>query len=327
MSEDKINGLKNLGNTCYINVVIQCLSYTVDMSNYFLSNTYLKDKTKNSKEDRTMLDSYVNLLKGLWYLDKTIAPASFVKKFKTVNKFSSDQQDSHEALITLIDNIHNSISRHVKMKIVDEDNDGNLSKVSWKVFFEKEYSEIIKLFYGQLYSYIKCPCNYTSQNYEPFCCISCELPKLNREIMVDDCLESFFLDESLNADYTCSNCKKQTSPIKKLSIKKLPNHLIIHFKRFIMMENGKYIKNNQHISFPIYLNMSKFVDKSIPKKDTVYHLYAVINHIGVMSSGHYYSYCKVPNNKWYCFNDENVDAIEKSKLDNKNAYILFYKKI
>lgn len=328
MNEKNINGLKNLGNTCYINSVLQCLNYTMDMTEYFISDNYLKD-IKNKEKESIILTSYINLIKGLSKLDKTIAPVTFVKNFKTIHKYSFEQQDSHEALITLIDDIHRGINREVKMKIIDDEKE-NLSKISWKNFFEKDYSEIINIFYGQFYSHIKCSCSYISPNYEPFCCISCEIPNFNNmiEMKLDDCLESFFLDEELNTDYSCTKCKKNDKLIKKLSINRLPNNLIIHLKRFITLEDGNSIKNNRRISFPIYLSLSNYVDSIISKKDTIYHLYAIINHIGTISSGHFYSYCQTESGKWSCFNDDDVDDIEKGELKkNNNAYILFYKKI
>ncbi len=36
-------GLNNLGNTCFMNSALQCLSNTVQLTNYFLSNEYLGD--------------------------------------------------------------------------------------------------------------------------------------------------------------------------------------------------------------------------------------------------------------------------------------------
>ena len=322
--KNNINGLRNLGNTCYINVVIQCLNYTIEMTKYFIEDKYLKDINKK-EENCVILNAYVKLIKGLSNLDKTIAPVSFVKKFKKINKYNLEQQDSHEALISLINDIHKGISREVKMIIINK-KDNDLSKLSWKKFFEKDYSEIINIFYGQLYSKIECDCKYISENYEPYCSISCEIPNLNRDIMLNDCLDSFFFNEKKILDYKCSGCKNKSSIEKKLSIKKLPNHLIIHLKRFIVV-NNEYVKNNRKVSFATYLNMYKYVDKIIKKKDSIYYLYGIINHRGMMSYGHYYSYCYTPNDKWYMFNDDNVEKIEKDNLCNNDAYILFYKKL
>ena len=62
--------------------------------------------------------------------------------------------------------------------------------------------------------------------------------------------------------------------------------------------------------------------------NTLYKLVGVINQIGTINGGHYYSYCYNANfKKWYNFNDEHVTEItEETVLNSKNAYILFYQK-
>ncbi len=36
-------GLRNLGNTCYMNSGLQCLSNTQQLTEYFLSNNFMRD--------------------------------------------------------------------------------------------------------------------------------------------------------------------------------------------------------------------------------------------------------------------------------------------
>ena len=38
-----LTGLQNIGNTCFMNSGIQCLSNTIELTKYFLSNDFIKD--------------------------------------------------------------------------------------------------------------------------------------------------------------------------------------------------------------------------------------------------------------------------------------------
>lgn len=56
-------------------------------------------------------------------------------------------------------------------------------------------------------------------------------------------------------------------------------------------------------------------------------MYAVSNHLGTLTNGHYTAYCKNPVDQyWYCYDDASVTQIDESQVCNENAYILFYKR-
>ena len=55
--------------------------------------------------------------------------------------------------------------------------------------------------------------------------------------------------------------------------------------------------------------------------------YCITNHSGNCLGGHYTSYVKNANNKWYEFNDTNVKEISESKIITNKGYCYFYKKI
>lgn len=68
------------------------------------------------------------------------------------------------------------------------------------------------------------------------------------------------------------------------------------------------MKNNDYIKYELELDMASFVIK--PHEDTIYELYAVSNHSGSFSGGHYTAYCKyIGSNEWSHFNDSSVNEI------------------
>lgn len=63
----------------------------------------------------------------------------------------------------------------------------------------------------------------------------------------------------------------------------------------------------------------------LPRLENRYDLYAVCNHHGSMTNGHYTAFCKNPvDGNWYCYDDECVHAVTESQLVSNGAYLLFY---
>ncbi|MEE6469536.1 hypothetical protein FKM82_008661 [Ascaphus truei] len=56
----------------------------------------------------------------------------------------------------------------------------------------------------------------------------------------------------------------------------------------------------------------------------IYNLYAISCHSGIMGGGHYVTYAKNPNDKWYCYNDSSCKELHPDEIDTDSAYILFY---
>ena len=130
-----------------------------------------------------------------------------------------------------------------------------------------------------------------------------------------DCLNNFMIEETLSGTdkWYCSKCKDHVIATKKMEIFKIPECLIIHFKRFSHTRNSAFgsKKLNDKIDFPIDgLNMSKYVLQNIDGKKIFYDLYAVSNHFGSLNGGHYTAFAKNPiQNKWFQFDDSEVSKM------------------
>ncbi len=72
-----------------------------------------------------------------------------------------------------------------------------------------------------------------------------------------------------------------------------------------------------------YVLSTKFNDKI----NYTYDLFAVSNHYGGISGGHYTAYAfNNLLNKWYEFNDSSVRVIDKENIVSEAAYLLFYRR-
>ena len=104
----------------------------------------------------------------------------------------------------------------------------------------------------------------------------------------------------------------------------LPPVLIINLKRF----RGSHAKQNTLVNFPKNgLDMSEFVvSRERPPNRPLYDLFAVSNHQGQLSAGHYTAYT-LNRGKWYQFNDHKVrECTEQDQIVSSAAYILFYQR-
>ena len=83
------------------------------------------------------------------------------------------------------------------------------------------------------------------------------------------------------------------------------------------------------INFPVNnLDMTPYLKNEQGQgKSCIYDLYAVSNHFGSLSAGHYTAFAKNPHyQKWFNFDDTNVGKVSEGDVVTKAAYVLFYKR-
>ena len=129
---------------------------------------------------------------------------------------------------------------------------------------------------------------------------------------INDCFDLFFAEENLDDTLYCQKCHDHEAFTKKYEINRLPYVLILSLKRFKYNENSNF-KLRQLITYPFDLELG----------GENYSLYGVINHYGSINSGHYTCIIKKVD-KWFICDDSSVYEIEKKRVVNSNAYILFY---
>ena len=323
-------GLINQGNTCFLNSILQCLSHSLKLTDYFLSGKVKEDTTYENKRrnEYYLVLSYITLLTNIWETNQLLRPKSFFENLgKFINKyFKLEQQDSHECLMYILDILHRGTCYEIEVNIKGEakNNSDVLIKKSleqWETFYKDNFSFIIEMFNGMFYNKINCShCNYNDIIFEPFNCISIDIHNCT-STRLSHCLESYFNTNEQIDTWNCDSCKKNGCS-KNINIWSLPNYIIIHLKRFT--NTGQ--KTETHVDFPIEdLDLTPFVstDKSDPN-NYIYSCYAINYHNGDLNGGHYWSSCKNLNNNWYTFNDANVSKVNDLNSLTKNAYIIFF---
>ena len=116
-----LTGLENLGNTCFLNSMIQCLSHIYEFSDFLDA---LNEKKLNNVVDTVLLIEYNKLRKLMWSENCSISPAGFVASVQKVAKMKGKelftgfaQNDLPEFLLFMIESFHNALYREVSMVI------------------------------------------------------------------------------------------------------------------------------------------------------------------------------------------------------------------
>ncbi|XP_017794116.1 PREDICTED: serine-rich adhesin for platelets-like isoform X1 [Habropoda laboriosa] len=332
-----LNGLRNIGNTCFMNSVIQCLSNTRPLLEYLLNEQYLADiNTSMSGMKGALIKAFSQVIHELWevggdHVVNTTALKSQIQRFAP-RFIGYSQQDAQEFLRYLLEGLHEDVNRvTVKPQPIHTDipemyTDSQKAVESWKRYLRSEDSMIVDVFVGQLRSSLHCTsCDHVSVTLDPFWDLSLPIPARSGTVKLSQCLEHFTREEVLDGDEkpTCSKCQMRRKCTKSFSIQKFPKILVIHLKRFSPMERFRS-KLNVMVDFPLTgLDLSAFAAPRVP--GCTYNLYGVANHSGTTHSGHYTAYCKHPySGDWHEYNDSRVSVVPARSVVSNEAYVLFY---
>uniref|UniRef100_A0A674EVY5 Ubiquitin carboxyl-terminal hydrolase n=1 Tax=Salmo trutta TaxID=8032 RepID=A0A674EVY5_SALTR len=192
-------GLTNLGNTCFMNSALQCLSNTPPLTEYFLRNAYLEELnfTNPLGMKGEIAEAYADVIKQMWSgRHYSVVPRIFKTK---VGHFASQflgyqQHDSQELLSFLLDGLHEDLNRvknkeYIELRDAAGRPDQEVAEEAWRNHRRRNDSVIVDTFHGLFKSTLVCPeCRKVSVTFDPFCYLSVPLP-----VSKDRVMEVFFV--------------------------------------------------------------------------------------------------------------------------------------
>ncbi|KAK7243986.1 hypothetical protein RIF29_38801 [Crotalaria pallida] len=313
-------GLKNLGNSCYLNSVLQCLTYTPPLANFCLrfQHSSLCDSAASSCPFCILEKQIARSLRVDLTQDAPSKIQSCLRIFAEHFRCGR-QEDAHEFLRYVIDACHNTCLRLKKLRRKEGGGGGGGGGGD----AGGGGSSIVKeIFGGALQSQVKClNCGYESNKVDEMMDISLDVFHSNS---LRDSMQKFFQPEVLdgNNKYKCDSCKKLVAAKKQMSILQAPNVLVIQLKRFEGILGGKIDKA---VAFEEILVLSSFMCKASQDPLPEYKLFGTIVHSGYSpESGHYYAYIKDAMGRWYCCNDSCVTLASLQEVLSEKVYILFF---
>ncbi|XP_073002168.1 ubiquitin carboxyl-terminal hydrolase 18-like [Typha latifolia] len=305
-------GLLNCGNSCFANVVLQCLACTRPLVAYLLEKDHNRGCVRKQEDWCFLCELQVHVQRASKSLHP-FSPINILSRLPNIggNLGYGRQEDAHEFMRFAIE----------KMQSACLDEFGGEKSLDPST---QETTLIQHIFGGHLQSQVKCTkCKMISNRYENMMDLTVEIQG-NAESL-EECLDQFTAGEWLDGEnkYKCDGCNDYVKALKRLTVHQAPNILTIALKRF---QSGRFGKLNKRVTFPENLDLTPYMSGNGDGND-LYTLYAVVVHVDMLNAsffGHYICYTKDYHGRWYRIDDCKVMLVEVEEVLAQGAYMLLY---
>ena len=338
-------GLKNIGQTSYLNSTIQCLSNIKYLSNYLM-----KHYSQFDMEKYPLFVSFSSLVFDLFNTkNKYVSPEIFKK---IIGKLNPSFEGMHEAdpkdlIFFIFETLHqelnkakNSPQSNINSNINEKDsfNENKALQNFINDFSNNNKSIISDTFYGTIRSTEKCNiCKKIKYSFKTFNLLIFQLKNIkeffqntnnnfNYDLTIYDAFEYDKKEEILEGDNMiyCNYCKALTSATRQKVIYSLPRVMIIILNRGI---NNKDFNEEFILADQLDLSIQNFIINN--EINSKFYLQSIITLIGeTNSNGYYIAYCRNgPNENFLCYNNTKVSKANIYEAMSSNISVNEYEKI
>jgi ubiquitin C-terminal hydrolase len=333
--EKGVVGLANLGNTCYVNSVIQALRSIPAFSLMLVSGRLNADETAPEPLQKWWA-SFSELIRELWnnYKGSALQPLGYFKRTAELvcgtvyEDFGINApQDSHEYYVFLLDKLQ-------RITHCSPPHPTTPDEERWYKHFVKDWSAIVPLLYGELKKSIKCHnCQHTSSNYEIFNSLKVDLQD---NCSLEELITWTFRSEDID-EYQCDKCNSKHPATILHTIIRSPPYLSITINRF----SGGFDQPKDIRLFTLTdkteLDFGKV--KVAELEHNRYSLMYIVSHHGSAHGGHYVAHIKhLPDSEegepkegpkpgqWYLYDDETVHYLSEPHIS-PSTYMMFFRRV
>lgn len=297
-------GLKNLGNTCYVNTFLQLWfhSPSIRQAVYKFRESNMGESVDEEWKPNS-IGGHLQAIFSLLELSERafISPQDFIDHLGLDAALQQDAQEFSKLFLSLLEDCLSQQSDPNVRNIIQDQLCGD-------------------------YAYVTtCSgCHNSSQTHSKFYELDLHI---QGHKTLEDSITDFLHEEKLEGDnqYMCSTCCRKQNAKRAIQLKRLPPILNLQLLRFVFdKKTGHKKKLNGFIQFPETLDMSKFMtsngnhtcNDNSTQNGCLYKLKAVLIHRGPSAySGHYIAHIlDESSGVWYKFNDEETTKMKGSNL-------------